>query len=287
MNSVTSSRRYNNSQTITGQLPKWGLSTIEDNFEYRLYPPVAHHSLFRLTTPVILHTYNTGDGTIQINGEPPLLNAKGPRTTHYVPANATVEIQTIHDHIEYLIVALDNHDLPTSLADIPDYLNLNDVGLNTIFSEIRRELLNQTLDPAHYLTALNKCIVNRLLRFTNANSNNQITTKETLSPAQLSMIGSYIERHISHSIKVNDLGNLTGLSRSHFSRAFANSTGIPAQQFILKKKINRTRLLLVNSTMSLADIGFQTGFSSLSHFSKAFKKELGLSPKQYRERLKR
>ena len=74
-----------------------------------------------------------------------------------------------------------------------------------------------------------------------------------------------------------------GMSPFHFSRLFKKSTGKSPYQFVLQRRIERAKKLLRNSTRSLADVGGELGFSHQSHFTSAFRKQVGATPGAYRK----
>ncbi|WP_414621166.1 helix-turn-helix transcriptional regulator [Calothrix sp. CCY 0018] len=88
--------------------------------------------------------------------------------------------------------------------------------------------------------------------------------------------------NISTEIKLSDLANLAGISQFHFSRLFKKSLGISPNQYVIKQRVEKAKLLLKNSELSVTDIAFPSGFNSHSHFGKYFRQFTGFTPKQYR-----
>jgi AraC-like DNA-binding protein len=74
------------------------------------------------------------------------------------------------------------------------------------------------------------------------------------------------------------------LSRAHFSTKFKAETGITLTDFILNEKTEEAKHLLRYSNKSLSAISAYLGFSSLSHFTRVFKKYSDITPKEYRDR---
>ena len=81
---------------------------------------------------------------------------------------------------------------------------------------------------------------------------------------------------------MNELADVAGLSRSHFSRAFQAATGESPQEFIIGRRISRARELLTDERHTIAEVAAAAGFSSQAHLSSAFKKRLGVTPSRYR-----
>lgn len=91
---------------------------------------------------------------------------------------------------------------------------------------------------------------------------------------------SYIESHYNENISLDDLSAYTGFSKYHFLRIFTKEKGITPYRFIECIKITKAKEMLIQG-IDIADISFQLGFSSQSHFTNFFKKYTRVTPKQY------
>jgi AraC family transcriptional regulator len=79
-----------------------------------------------------------------------------------------------------------------------------------------------------------------------------------------------------------DLAQAVGLSYWHFCRAFKQSTGEAPYQWFQRQRIARARRLLAENRLSVTSIAAELRFASPSHFSTAFKRAMGMSPRVYR-----
>ena len=90
---------------------------------------------------------------------------------------------------------------------------------------------------------------------------------------------SGIGRHVS----VADLASACGLSESHFVRAFRQSTGLPPHQWVLARRIERSKeLLSISPSQSLSEVAVACGFADQSHFTRTFSRMAGLTPGAWR-----
>lgn len=94
---------------------------------------------------------------------------------------------------------------------------------------------------------------------------------------------NYIQHHLSEPITVENIAKELYLSRPYLSRKFIEETGESLTDFILKEKVAEAKRLLRYSDKPLTAISGYLGFSSLSHFSKVFKKYNGNTPGAYRD----
>ena len=97
-------------------------------------------------------------------------------------------------------------------------------------------------------------------------------------------IASYIRHHLSDAIKTEDIAASLFMSRSHLSTRFKNETGMNLTEYIHYIKISEAKHLLAHTDKNLSLISNYLGYSSQSHFTRMFKKIVGMSPAEYREK---
>jgi AraC family transcriptional regulator len=103
-----------------------------------------------------------------------------------------------------------------------------------------------------------------------------------LSPRQRHLINDYVKAHLDQSISLNDLAGALALSRYHFARGFREAMGVTPHEFVLRQRVARAQLLLRRTRAPLHEIASACGFADQSHMTRVFKKQLGLTPGQYR-----
>ena len=94
----------------------------------------------------------------------------------------------------------------------------------------------------------------------------------------------YINEHYTENITISSLGQIFHVSDSSLSHKFKDYTNKGIYEYILYKRILKTRELMCQD-FSLTEIAFQCGFSDYSNFLRAFKKVTGTSPKEYRKKM--
>lgn len=110
----------------------------------------------------------------------------------------------------------------------------------------------------------------------------QSTGGERLETGTLRRIIDYVESGLNAPMSVPDLAAIAGLSTFHFTRAFRNSMGMPPHQFVIGRRLDRAKLLLVNTHMIVEDIAWSLGFENLSHFRRKFHSQFGITPGRLR-----
>lgn len=90
---------------------------------------------------------------------------------------------------------------------------------------------------------------------------------------------------LGEDISLNDLAGECGLSLSYFSRAFKKTVGEPPHRWLLRQRVDRAKLLIRETRMTLAEIATACGFADQSHFTRVFGAFNGCSPGLWRHRL--
>lgn len=93
----------------------------------------------------------------------------------------------------------------------------------------------------------------------------------------------YIEMNLAEKIRAADLASLSGYSEYYITRKFKAETGYFINDYIRFVKIERAKLLLQGTDLTVLEIAEQLGFATRSYFSQAFRAVTGLTPTAFRE----
>jgi AraC-like DNA-binding protein len=105
----------------------------------------------------------------------------------------------------------------------------------------------------------------------------------TLAPWQLRMAKDYLQQNFARDISLDELANLTNLSKSHFARAFRGSTGLAPYRWVLQLRVERAKALLRKRNTPIAVVAAHVGFADQSHLTKTFRRFTGTTPRRWRE----
>ncbi len=103
-----------------------------------------------------------------------------------------------------------------------------------------------------------------------------------LSPLQLTRACDVIEANLQNDVTLTQLAASIGLSPTHFSRAFRQSTGVPPFVWLLQRRVERAKALLAQPDLSLARIALEVGFGAQPQFTTAFRRVTGVPPGAWR-----
>jgi AraC-like DNA-binding protein len=99
---------------------------------------------------------------------------------------------------------------------------------------------------------------------------------------QLRRVIEFLNDALPDRVELSELAALTGLSESHFSKAFKASTGLAPYRWQLDARIRRAQELLCDTDASLEQVAQATGFADAVHFGRTFRKFVGASPAAWR-----
>lgn len=95
---------------------------------------------------------------------------------------------------------------------------------------------------------------------------------------------AYIQEHLSEKLTVEAIAANSGYSPSYFSHIFTQETGLSPYQFVMKTRMDSAKHLLQVTKLPIQDVAFHTGFNSTANFCYTFRKEVGVSPHEFRHR---
>ena len=93
----------------------------------------------------------------------------------------------------------------------------------------------------------------------------------------------HIERNLDEALPVEELAELSGLSRSHFTRVFTAAEGLPPAEYVLRRRLECAAGLLTRAGhLSVKEIAGLAGFADPNYFAKVFRRHFGASPTEFR-----
>lgn len=92
----------------------------------------------------------------------------------------------------------------------------------------------------------------------------------------------YIQEHLAEKISIEELCHAVGTNPSTLNYRFRRAMDCSAGQYILRERIRLAERLLLGTSYRVAEIAARCGFENLYYFSNAFRKQMGVSPTQYR-----
>lgn len=95
---------------------------------------------------------------------------------------------------------------------------------------------------------------------------------------------SHIESHYVEPITLDELTEISGMSRRNFLRTFETTMGCPPITYLIRLRVRRACELLRHHELSITEIAMTVGFNDSNYFSRQFRGVTGTSPREYRRR---
>lgn len=92
----------------------------------------------------------------------------------------------------------------------------------------------------------------------------------------------YIDEHYSEELSLSFLALKFGIDKSYFSRTFRQETGENLMLYITRKRLEKAAEYMRESGISLTEIAFMVGYDDYAYFNRVFRKNYGVSPREYR-----
>ena len=93
---------------------------------------------------------------------------------------------------------------------------------------------------------------------------------------------TYIEHNFQNEITIEDIAGVCGLNRTYFGKIFKEALGKTPQEVLLNYRMLKAAELLKLTSLSIGDVGLAVGYANQMHFSRAFKNNYGISPREWR-----
>ena len=104
-----------------------------------------------------------------------------------------------------------------------------------------------------------------------------------LAPWQLRLARNTINANLENELSLEQLAHECRLSVTHFAKAFARSTGISPHRWLMQRRVDVAKDLMLTTDSSLVEISLQCGFSDQSHFTRVFAEVTGETPGRWRQ----
>ena len=210
------------------------------------------------------------------------------------PNKAHTEISSKVDPLEYYILGVKNVNLK-ELKHVDDSDNTDeeelyhpviplgglDASVKSVFTDIMNEMKAQRVGYEIMVQSLLLKLTTLLMRLTDLKANFHITEEMRRGCA---IIKEYIDAHYSDKITLEELTQMSCISKFHLIHEFSKYVGKSPIAYQLKCRIREAKYLLTSTDSSIADISYALGFSSISHFSQRFKIEEGCTPLEFRKK---
>jgi AraC family transcriptional regulator len=173
-------------------------------------------------------------------------------------------------------------------TDVPSFTtnwNLHDHQLKLLITEIDREMESGWSTGLLYGDLLGMAFAVALLQKCTGETNSTPPVRGGLHPMRLKRVIEYIEANLAREVRLTDLARVATMSHFHFARVFRSSIGVTPHQFLMERRVDRAKTLLLLGRRTITEIAHECGYPSGGHLARAFRKSVGASPTEWRNKL--
>ncbi len=105
--------------------------------------------------------------------------------------------------------------------------------------------------------------------------------KASLSRWEAGRAIAYIQDNLETTLSLKAIAQELGMSTYHFAHLFTRVFGVPPHQYVIKTRIERAKVLILQKSHSFGDVALMVGFADQSHFSRHFKRLVGMTPRAF------
>lgn len=234
---------------------------VSIQIEQDIYP--LHFGDIMLIPPKTAHRLVIHDNTVRYS-----------RFVFWISLTYFKSLRTASDHYTYLMRRSEEDQL---------YIFHNDrITFNTIQTKILHLLEEIHLERFGKETQISLCVNDLLLHINRILYEKDHPETESLESSLYEKLLAYIEEHIDETLSLEKLAEQFYVSKYHIAHIFKDNLGISIHQYIMKKRLSLCQEALL-SNENISKIYSSYGFGDYSDFYRAFKKEYGMSPKEFKK----
>jgi AraC-like DNA-binding protein len=170
---------------------------------------------------------------------------------------------------------------PKTAGRLEPLLPFDDPLIATCSHAIARELDSGTPDQL-FVESLGQAIVIKLMRHFSPAAAVEAPHTSGLSRERLRRLVEYVDAHLGDELTLDALAAVACLSPYHLSRSFRRAMGVGLHRYVVQRRIERARRLVLETDLSMAAIAWTVGFESQAAFTKRFRHEIGQTPSHLR-----
>ncbi|WP_394840978.1 AraC family transcriptional regulator [Pendulispora brunnea] len=170
--------------------------------------------------------------------------------------------------------------LSTLDADLAPSIHVRDPHIERIGWMMQAEDHDAYPGGRLFTDSLASALVARLFALQSRHVGTGVKPGRALPARLLRNVIEYIEAHLDEDLTLAELAEVAGYSLSHFKPLFRQAVGKPVHRFVLERRVERARALLLEGRKSIVEVAFETGFANPSHMARCMRRALGVSPSQ-------
>jgi len=278
--------------------------SIDEDLFNRLFYAGANNDLFIIKSKIPIPNQDIGDQhdhenfefTIPLSHSPKLLIENKPFTlprrnifpTNPGQSHGPAEVANQHRIIALQISVQELKKISSSLfgKSKVEFLNTPvpiDPHIDNLIDMFLYESIKKQAGYEFILEHTSSLLGAKILRTLKSNLDLKEKHFNSVSKKEINRALDYLHSNINQEFSLENISELTGLSKYHFIRVFKKETGKTPYQYYTDLKIEKAIELIKMNNYSITEICFMCGFKDHSHFSRVFLKKTGFTPSHYKD----
>ena len=215
----------------------------------------------------------------------------GPGTIYVLPAG-TRDRLTWSGPTTRIILTMEPWFLARSLEDtvhlkdveLSTHWNLHDRHIQSLMLAMHADLEDGSPAGPLYGESLGLGLGIYMVRRYSVRNGMKHDYRGSMPMTRLNRTLEFINQNLARDIRLWELAQIAGMSPNYFCELFKASTGLSPYQYILRQRIERAKQYLRDPKFTLACAGEAAGFADQSHFTKVFRRIVGVTPMRFRDK---
>jgi AraC family transcriptional regulator len=176
-------------------------------------------------------------------------------------------------------------ELDPARAEVITRIQIRDPQIEHIGLALKAEMEAGCPNGSLFLEGLGTALAAHLLQHHSSHLLPMRELKGGMSGRKLRQVLSYIDDNLDRNLSLAEIAEVAGLSVSHLKTLFRQSTGSPVHQYVIRRRVDRAKMLLSERNLSISQIALATGFAHQSQLARHMRRVLGANPTEIRKGL--
>jgi AraC family transcriptional regulator len=172
-------------------------------------------------------------------------------------------------------------------VELLDNFGTRDFRLEYLARQLYFESLADDFATGIAAEAMSMSLAVHLLRHYSSAKQLPLLSPVGLSRSKLNRATDYINSYLQDDLTVADIADVLAMSTSNFAHAFRQTVGISPHRYVVERRIDRAKMLLTSTELSVAQVAHRVGYSRQSHFTMVFRRVTGVTPGVFRGLVKK
>lgn len=167
--------------------------------------------------------------------------------------------------------------LPLDRIELAPQLGVRDPMVEHVVRALAAEIAAPEPASRIYADSLATALATRLLQSFAALGT---AGRQTLSKPQVRRIVEFVDANLDGELTLEQLAEVAGMSIPHLTTLFRRTMGQSVHAYVMERRVQRARALLLERRMTIAQVALETGFAHQSHMARWMRRLLGVTPSE-------